>query len=225
VIKAVVFDLDDTLISEKKYVFNIFRMISYEISKKVSVESNKLHDLMKKLFEEDSMYVFDRLIKKIPVIKNFYTVDKLISMYRECYPEIDVYDDVYETMAYLYQRKIKLGIITDGYFNTQSHKIDKLNNKELISQVIINDENNKKAWKPAIYSFNEICVRLNVKPNELIYVGDNPQKDFYVGKSLNIITVRIIRDDSIKKNLPYYLDIKEKYCIHSLSELKILTEI
>ena len=53
----------------------------------------------------------------------------------------------------------------------------------------------------------------------MIYVGDNPQKDFYVKKSIPIITVRICREKAIYEKAEYLENIREDLSIRNLEEL------
>ena len=60
----------------------------------------------------------------------------------------------------------------------------------------------------------------------MIYVGDNPNKDFYIGKLFPIRTVRIVRDRSIYDGSNYYKNIVPNYIAKSLGEvLKIIANI
>ncbi|MBU1145202.1 MAG: HAD-IA family hydrolase, partial [Firmicutes bacterium] len=119
---------------------------------------------------------------------------------------------------HLKTNNVKLGIITDGYKETQKQKIDSLCLKDIIDEIVITDELGKQYWKPHKLPFEVIVKKMSIDFDEMIYVGDNPTKDFYIGSIYPIRTVRILREG-------YYLDkeyfkgIKENYRITTLSEL------
>jgi putative hydrolase of the HAD superfamily len=52
----------------------------------------------------------------------------------------------------------------------------------------------------------------------MMYVGDNPEKDFYIGKIYSIKTVRINRN-GLYSGASYLHGVKENISITSLSEL------
>lgn len=61
--------------------------------------------------------------------------------------------------------------------------------------------------------------KFNSKPDSTIYVGDNPQKDFYIKEILNIKTIRIHREKQIYTNAEYLNNVHEDYNINNLNEL------
>ena len=61
-IKAVVFDLEDTLISERQYVESGFRVVAKYISESSNINSQLIYETMISLFEKSSKQVFNRLL-------------------------------------------------------------------------------------------------------------------------------------------------------------------
>ena len=55
---------------------------------------------------------------------------------------------------------------------------------------------------------------------EMMYVGDNPEKDFYIGKIYPITTVRINRN-GLYSDASYLNGFRENTSITSLSELLV----
>ena len=51
-IKAVVFDLDDTLISEREYIRSGFRVVSKYFSNRYDLDESEVYKIMNELFEE-----------------------------------------------------------------------------------------------------------------------------------------------------------------------------
>jgi putative hydrolase of the HAD superfamily len=52
----------------------------------------------------------------------------------------------------------------------------------------------------------------------MIYVGDNPRKDFYIGSIYPIRTVRVCQD-GVYENEEYLDGIKETHTVYSLAEI------
>ena len=76
-IKAVVFDLDDTLISEKEYVLSGFKTVSKDISFKYNLNFEKVYEKMIVLFNESSQRVFDRILESFEYESKMETLGKI----------------------------------------------------------------------------------------------------------------------------------------------------
>lgn len=50
----------------------------------------------------------------------------------------------------------------------------------------------------------------------MVYVGDNPKKDFYIRKLYPIHTIRIIREDAVYRDEDYKADMREEARIFKL---------
>ena len=61
-VKAVIFDLDDTLISERQYIESGYRHISKVLSKKLNKNEDELYQLLLNLLDESPKNVFNRLL-------------------------------------------------------------------------------------------------------------------------------------------------------------------
>lgn len=88
-IKSVIFDLDDTLISEKRYIESGYKHISKLLSKKLQKDEQELYQILITLFNEDTKNVFNRMFDMIGVIYNQNDVLELVEAYRNHVPTID----------------------------------------------------------------------------------------------------------------------------------------
>ena len=62
-IKAVIFDLDDTLISESEYIKSGFESVSKEISNKYNLDYKDVVKKTNDLFSHSSKNVFNRVLQ------------------------------------------------------------------------------------------------------------------------------------------------------------------
>ncbi|HHT7114386.1 TPA: HAD family hydrolase [Bacillus cereus] len=217
-IKAVIFDLDDTLISERRYIESGYKHISKLLSEKLQKDEQKLYQLLMDLFNENARNVFNRLFDTFGVSYNQNEIMELVEEYRNHTPIIQFFEDVLPCLKNLRSRGIKVGIITDGYAKAQRQKLETVKAVNYFDKIIVTDELGREYWKPHRKAFEIMREKLNVEFSEMIYIGDNPQKDFYIGCIHPIQTVRIYRDGIYKEN-SYLNDIKETYSIYSLGEL------
>lgn len=182
-IKAVVFDLDDTLYSEKDYVKSGFNAIEKEFPRITNI-SEKLW----KVFENKGKAI-DEVLK----VENIYSEEnknKCLNIYRNHKPDIHLYDGVREMLDNLKQQNVKLGIITDGRPEGQRAKIEALNIKGLFEEVIITDElGGIEFRKPNKTAFVKMHELMNIPYDQMLYVGDNIKKDFMAPEELGMKSV------------------------------------
>ncbi len=195
--KAVIFDLDDTLYSEKQYVRSGYKKIAATMP---GIEN--LHDKLWEAFEE-GLPAIDTVLQKEGMYSD-KRKEEWLTVYRNQDPNIFLYDKVGDMLTRLRNSKIKLGIITDGRSQGQRNKLKRLGLYELVDEVIITDElagNGDVDFfrKPATIAFEIMKKRMNVRYEEMIYVGDNIQKDFKAPKKLGMACAFIKNEDGIYK--------------------------
>lgn len=217
-IRAVIFDLDDTLISERDYIESGYRHVSKVLKKWVNNSEKEIFERLLILFSFDSRNVFNRLLDELHYPYTSEFIYFLVNEYRNHLPTIQFYNDVIPCLERLKYLNIKTGIITDGFENTQKRKMESLNADHLFDVVIYTDELGSDFWKPHPLAFEMMKERLEVDYHEMIYIGDNPSKDFYIKKFHPVNTIRIHRD-GIYNHRSYLEGIKADYEIKSLAEL------
>lgn len=196
-IKVIIFDLDDTLIPEKDYAYSAFSEISSYLSSYFNLESQNIFSLLKNLYDIDPVMIFDRLFTKYNIELSTIERTNLINMYRNHMPKIKLSNDVLTTLDTLRRRGYKLGIITDGYSRTQKNKIEALNLEKMVDKIIINDDMGREFWKPNPRSFQIMSEYFKSEYRFMIYIGDNPRKDFIAPKELGMKSIMIKRANNI----------------------------
>lgn len=176
-IKGVVFDLDDTLYSEKQYVRSGYKKIGEFLDKDDAAEK------LWKYFKAGKPAI-DAYLEEIGATDK---KDECLTVYRNQIPEITLYDSAKKLISNLKTNGIKVGIITDGRPEGQRNKLKALGLYELVDDVIITDElGGIQFRKPNDISFRIIQNRWRVPFEQIIYVGDNPNKDFQSPKQLGM---------------------------------------
>lgn len=218
-IKAVIFDLDDTLISEKEYIKSGFKVISQKIQDRYNINEEDVFDKLINLSNSDSKNVFNRFFDEYKIQYTREDIQELLNIYRSHIPNIKFYEDVIQLIEELKKKNIKIGIITDGYTISQKAKLKAINAYGMFDHIIITEELGREFWKPHPKAFEIMKDKLKVEFNEMVYIGDNPEKDFLIGDIYPINTVRIIREDSIYKNKKYLDEVKEKISVNTLNNI------
>lgn len=190
-IRAIVFDLDDTLYPENEYVLSGFETVANVIEKKYNICAAK--NKLIKLYQQDIKNVYNRLLESENIVYSDEDIKRLVDTYRENKPaSLKTYSGVDEMLKALKMRGYLLGIITDGRERQQNAKLDALNIRQYFDEIIISDSlGGEEFRKPDERVFLLMAQRLGVKPGEMVYVGDNPLKDFAIYAKLPIKTIQI----------------------------------
>ncbi len=180
-IKGVIFDLDDTLYSEKEYVKSGYKAVSDYLGGG--------YDEQLWMYFENNEPAIDELLKDLGRESE---KEEALAIYRNHKPDIHLYDGVVSLLKGLRHKGIKTGIITDGRPDGQRNKIEALGLKELVDDIIITDElGGIQFRKPCDIAFRIMQTRWKLPASQMIYAGDNPVKDFQAPQQLGMKCVWI----------------------------------
>ena len=214
-IRAVVFDLDDTLYPEISYAEDGFRKAAAVLENLYGVKN--AYQKIRTLFDEDRMGVFDRLCNSESLPEK--AVEDAVDTYRKNQPEkLEFYPKTKDVLQYLRQNGFKTGIITDGRPFSQRAKIRALGAEAYFDAIIVTDEIGREYRKPHPRAFEDMARKLNVRTEEMMYVGDNPQKDFAVKEYLPLKTVQI-RTGGLYQDAEYRNDIVPDEIVADIREI------
>ena len=190
-LKAVVFDMDDTLYGEKEYVRSGYRQIA-KILPQIKDAEEKLW-----MFFEEKKPAIDELLKT-EGIDSEETKQECVRTYRFQTPEIHLYEGVKEMILELKSRGLRIGLITDGRPEGQRAKIEALGLEELIDEMIVTDEfGGAEFRKPNPLAFETMKEKLGVEYSEMCYVGDNINKDFIAPQKLGMHSIWFKNPDGL----------------------------
>jgi putative hydrolase of the HAD superfamily len=185
----VIFDLDDSLYDESTYVKSSFRAVACYLSEKYSLpEDTIFEDLILVLNKQGRGYIFDEVLKKY----NVYTkteVKKCVSVYRKNIPRIKLFDEAGDVLEMLHEYPKYL--VSDGNKLVQSIKVNALGIQKYFKKVFLTHYFGIKHAKPSTYCFNIIKKMEKCNWNQMVYVADDPNKDFYRLNPLGVKTIRV----------------------------------
>jgi len=198
--KAIIFDLDNTLYDAEQYYLGAFREIAEYLSKSYNLPKQEIYKRLVNFWrEKTSMYshLFDNLLDFFNLGNELENVIKLFNIYDG---ELKPYSDVISTLKELKKRNYKLGIITDGNVGRQKRKIKSLGVVDFFDAIVFTKELDNP--KPSEIPFQEAINKLKITPQRSFYVGDNPLIDFEGAKKIGMSTIRLLRGEfrSIPKN-------------------------
>jgi HAD superfamily hydrolase (TIGR01549 family) len=173
----VIFDLDDTLYSEKQYIKSGYIAVA-----------NLLGDvkLSEKLWEyfENGKPAIDSLLEELGLTER---KDECLEVYREHTPSLTLYEGIAKLLEELKAKGIKVGIITDGRVSGQRKKIEALGLEKKVDDYIITDElGGIQFRKPCDIAFRIMQNRWRIPFEQIMYIGDNAEKDFQAPRQLGM---------------------------------------
>ena len=200
VLRAVVFDLDDTLYPERAFVLSGFRVIAAWVEKHLGISAEVAFVELCQLFEAGIRgNTFDHWLESHGLKAEDWG-KQMVQVYREHEPHIEPYPEVPEVLRRL-RLHYRLGLVSDGFAEVQKRKLIALGLASCFDVIVFSDEWGREAWKPNSKPFEIALERLRITGPEAIYVADNPTKDFLGARRMGMWTVRVRRPDGLYSHL------------------------
>lgn len=213
-IEAVIFDMDETLYSEKDFVESGFRVVAGHIEEKFSVGREYFFDLLVGLLEKDGRgRIFDAALEKCGLAEKEPAIE-LVEIYRRHNPDIGLFPEAVSLLKALKKNR-GLAVITDGLGYVQRNKAQALGINDLFDLVIYTDDYKKP--KPDIFSFEKALSHFGVSSGQAVYIGDDPYKDFIGPKKIGMRTIRVLQGRL--KNVEVGKEIDADFTVRSIAEV------
>lgn len=189
--RGIVFDLDDTLYLERDYVRSGFSFIADLMAKRTSVEKEEVFSCLWGLFlQGERGNIFDQCLARYPCLQEQFSIQELVTAYRGHIPAIKMFAPL-KIWLQNNRDRFYLGVISDGPLKSQQAKVKSLGVNELIPDIILTDTWGREFWKPHPLSFEFLAKEWGLENDQLVYIGDNPSKDFIAPKRLGWRTIRL----------------------------------
>lgn len=187
----IVFDLDDTLYPEITYVKSGIRAVSVFLAENYQLSEKQLNLEMNAFLNENGRnLMFNNILSKYGLNKR-YIVDKCLSVYRSHNPDISLYKEAKLCLEKL--NHFSKYLVTDGNIKVQRKKILALELTHYFKKTIPTYQYGQKYSKPSTYCFDKIRNLEKIFNNsDLVYIGDNPYKDFINLKKSGYNTIRVL---------------------------------
>jgi putative hydrolase of the HAD superfamily len=199
-LQAIVFDMDDTLYSERDFVLSGFRAVADWSAANLGITSERGYATLFDLYSQGVRNnTFDRWLT-IHDIARPELAAKFVEIYRAHIPCITPFPETIELLKSL-QGAYKIGLVSDGYLAVQQAKWTALELAEYFDAVVFSDSLGRANWKPSTAPFKLVLDKLGVEPEFSVYVGDNPRKDFLGARQLGMYGIQVKRADAEYSNL------------------------
>ncbi|MEO9885961.1 MAG: YjjG family noncanonical pyrimidine nucleotidase [Balneola sp.] len=191
--KFIYFDLDDTLLDHKKAEQNGLKDVHrhFEEFNDISLDSliATYHNINKGLWEEYGRGEIDRhILHRRRFEETFIELGISATLYEEAgkvyknyyrnhWEWISGAEEAFDRIRATYN----VGIITNGFAETQWMKINQFGFEEMVSQIVISEEIGVMKPHPKIFDHSTELV--GIERSEILYVGDSLTSDVEGGKA------------------------------------------
>jgi putative hydrolase of the HAD superfamily len=190
-IKAVIFDLDNTLLDFKKMKYASIRAaVDSMVEAGFSMEKETAFQAITEIYDNkgyEYQTVFDEFLQQSMGKVNYkYLAAAIVSYRRAKEASLMLYPHVNITLMKLAKMGLKLGVVSDAPSREAWMRLCYLNLHHLFDAVVTFEDTG--VHKPAPEPFHEICKLLEITPTEALMVGDWPEKDMVGAKQVGMTT-------------------------------------
>ncbi len=215
-IKAVIFDLDNTLVDFMKMKRRaIEEAIPAMIDSGLSISFEDADKIIDEIYKEQGIeyqQVFDVFLQRVLKKIDYKILSAGIVAYRKAREAALIpYPHVYPTLHKLMKMGIKMGILSDAPVKEAWLRLAYLNLHHIFDAVITFEDTGVRKPNPA--PFLAVLGKLNLKADEALMVGDWAERDIVGAKNIGMKTAFARYGDTfntLKHNADYELnDISE----------------
>lgn len=189
-IRVLAFDLDDTLYEERQFVIGGIRAMAEHVADRCGINEAQarwmLQSIHDKMGRKAMLDEFAKLFELPSEIRQ-----ELVQAYRNHQPKLKMFQGYGEILAQL-KDSYRLALLTDGLPEVQERKVHALGLDSIMEPIIYTWSEGKMFGKPSQCPYQRLLRDRNGDLRDVLYVGDNPEKDFIGAKTLGIQTLRVL---------------------------------
>lgn len=191
-IKAIIFDLDNTLLDfVKMKQFSVKAAITAMNEAGLEVDEKKAYEDIFDLYIErgwENQQVFDDYLNQtVGKVSNKILAAGIVSYRRAREATLVVYPNVNKTLIQLIKMGINLAVVSDAPSREAWMRLYYLNLHHVFDPVLTFDDTGVR--KPSPKPFQMALDYLKIKPNEAIMIGDWPERDVVGAKEIGMKTI------------------------------------
>lgn len=210
-IKAFIFDLDGTLLDRDA---SLKQFIEDQYNRLAELQTVDIHTFMNRFVDLDQRgyvwkdKVYQQLVEEFSLSMKW---EELLADYISGFQYHCIgFPNLHETLQFLKNQGLRLGMITNGFGDFQRNNIIGLGIQDYFDTIHISEVEGVRKPDPAI--FLRALSRLHLKPEEAVYVGDHPVNDVIASRKVGMKGIW-------KEDLYYDASFEKDYSVKDLSEL------
>jgi len=203
-LRAVLFDLGGTLVHTTEIPEVYKRILEVHGIKRSLQEISHAHEETEKnldiqklevLLEEYWIKWNLQILKRLGIRENMRTLAETIAERWWDYSDVELYPEVEETLQQLRKMGLKIGIVTNGLESDYRRVLQKVGLLDFFDVTVGIDTVGK--MKPHRQIFLHALNKLEVSPNETLFVGDRLEEDYEGARRAGLRPLLIDRDNVI----------------------------
>lgn len=194
-----IFDMDDTLFDELSFVRSGLKAVARSVHASLGLNGEDLMQAFEEALASGRTSVFDRAFAGLGV-GNKRLVRTCVGLYRRHVPAIDLYPAADRCLT-RFQDHRKF-VVSDGNTTAQAGKVHALGLSDRVEKIFLTYRYGYTHAKPSPYCFERIRDLTGTPPERIVYVGDNPLKDFKGIRPLGYRTLRVMTGQHAEISVP-----------------------
>jgi putative hydrolase of the HAD superfamily len=200
-LKAVLFDLDNTLVDfmqmKKRCSEAAIRAMA---EAGLGMQEAKAKNLLFKMYKEhgiEDQNIFEKFLLKAKGKVDYRVLASGIAAYRRVKAGyLAPYPKVRETLIKLKENGLVLGIVSDAPRLQAWLRLAEMSLTEFFDVVVALEDTGRK--KPSKMPFKQAIKRLGFEPGQILFVGDNPNRDIKGAKSVGMLAALAAYGQQVK---------------------------
>ncbi|MFO7872759.1 MAG: HAD-IA family hydrolase [Candidatus Undinarchaeales archaeon] len=216
-IKAIAFDLDGTLVDFLHFKKETARAAAHEMVKLgLDASEEEIYEKIFEIYDKKGMEyqkTFADVLSEYDLSLNeFEKIQQagIVAYLRTKFGMLRPYPDVLPALRKL-RKDYKLAVVTDAPRNKAWQRLVMTDLQDSFDLVITVDDTGKE--KPHKMPFEKLIKELDLKPEEILFVGDHPEKDIKGAKEMGMKTAFVNYSD-------FESNSEQDFDIESIKEIK-----
>jgi putative hydrolase of the HAD superfamily len=190
-IRCVVLDIDDTLYLERDYAASGFAAVAAHL------DCPEFGPAACAALERGVRgRIFNEVLTQLGLKPPSGGIGELVRVYREHKPTIALLEDARTAIEEWSERGL-LAAITDGPLASQQAKAHALGLAQWCRPIVFTAELGEGRGKPHPAAYIKVETVLGLRPDQCVYIADNPSKDFITPNERGWTTLRVRRPRSL----------------------------
>jgi putative hydrolase of the HAD superfamily len=189
-IRAVLFDLDDTFYPQAEWLRGAWRAVAKRAAA-LGLDPDALESALLSICAEgsDRGRIIDRALASLGAPET--PVASLVEAFRAHAPRsLTPYPGARAALDRL-RGDVAVGLVTDGDIAVQRAKLRALGLGEAFDVIVLSDALGRRFRKPHPAPFEAALAALGTRPQEAVYIGDRPDKDVAGAAAAGVRAVRV----------------------------------
>lgn len=192
--KAVLFDLDGTLLNRELSLVNFIRWQVQGMLKSEVINQNKFIERFIELDANGHVWkdkVYSTLIKEFSITG--WSVSELLASYELCFCAFSVpIEGAIEAVNSIKSLGLKVALVSNGKSPFQERNFNALGISHLFDEIFVSESVGLR--KPEKEIFELACKHLGVKTSKVVFVGDSVKSDIDGANNAGIFSILISKN-------------------------------